>query len=94
MRNAEECKVRYKYKYKYKYKYISNTNTFQIQIQNTFAKVLSACERDCTVRSCLATCQQTFTCLPQKPLFAGNYHDHDHNHDYDENDGGDDDHDQ
>merc|ERR1712025_1364901 len=33
-------------------------------------KALSLCERDCTVRSCLASCQQTFTCLPQKPIFA------------------------
>merc|ERR1712025_1120684 len=33
-------------------------------------KALSLCERHCTVRSCLASCQQTFTCLPQKPIFA------------------------
>ena len=42
----------------------------------SFAKVLSACERDCTDGACLTTCQQTFTCLPQKPVFAGDDHIH------------------
>jgi len=33
-------------------------------------KGLSLCERHCTVRSCLAACQQKFVCLPPKPVFA------------------------
>merc|ERR1711994_1120518 len=33
-------------------------------------KGLSLCERYCTVRSCLAACQQKFVCLPPKPVFA------------------------
>merc|ERR1712029_1076054 len=33
-------------------------------------KGLSLCERHCSVRSCLAACQQKFVCLPPKPVFA------------------------
>ena len=36
-----------------------------------YFKGLSLCERHCTVRSCLAACQQKFVCLPPKPVFAG-----------------------
>ena len=39
----------------------------------------------------MTNCQQTFTCLPQKPLFAGDHDDHDHDHDDYDDDGGDDD---